>query len=134
MKQYARVLLDKAAENQTVSADCLARDQCNAAANRLYYACYQAMLGCLHHFKGFRAPSSNEHGMVMAEFDREFVQVQKLIDEKTFRKIAELKNRRLQADYKPTHVLAEELWPLAEILTPAILLMIQHTESAAEAT
>lgn len=134
MKQYARVLLDKALENKSVSADCLANHHCNAAANRLYYACYQAMLGCLHHFTGFRAPSTNEHATVMAEFDKQFVQSTQLIDQTTFRKIAELKNRRLQADYKPTHVSAEELWPLAKILTPAILLMIRHAESKAEPT
>ena len=129
VKLYARTLLDKASENSAVAMHCLSTGQFNAAANRLYYGLYQAMLGCLHHQTGFRAPSSNEHGVVLNEFDRVFVKTTSLLDEATFRKSFELKNKRNTADYKPTHISGPEIAPLAAIIAPAIATIVRYAEA-----
>ncbi len=120
MKSYAAQFLAKARENLAAANDSLARGQVNAATNRLYYAMYQAMLGCLHHVTGFRAPATNEHRVVLDTFHAAFVASGNVIDEATFRRVAELKNKRIQADYKPTSVTTAEIVPLFAAMVPAI--------------
>lgn len=132
MKSYAVQFLIKARENLAVAKDSLARGQVNAAANRLYYAAHQAMLGCLHHITGFRAPATNEHRVVLDSFHAEFVVQGTVVDEATFRRVAELKNKRIQADCKPTSVTPAEMMPLFSALAPAIEAIVDFAERREE--
>lgn len=76
----------------------------NAATSRMYYAAYQAMLGVLHQLDGgFRAPAAEPHRVVLARFDAVSTQTG-LCDRALVASVAQMKNERNRADYKPTHV------------------------------
>ncbi len=55
-----------------------------------------------------------------------------VINEATFRRVAELKNKRIQGDYKPTSVTHAEIVPLFAAMVPAIDAIVDFAKAREE--
>jgi len=96
-------MLHKSAQNLNVGKECLENGQYDAAASRIYYAVFQAVLNWARAKKGFGERRDGVHGAIA-----------RLMNEGTSSyqyHIAFLKARRLRekADYDPDPVTMEEL-------------------------
>lgn len=115
---YRRAFSRKADENLATAEIAFASGHFNAAASRVYYAVYHALIAVLHERTGFRAPSKNSHVKVLKEALSLLGIEGAPVDQAFLQRVATMKNQRLKADYKPTlveHSVVEQLLETARL-------------------
>jgi uncharacterized protein (UPF0332 family) len=128
---YASSFLDKARENLAVAGTALRGGHVNAATSRAYYAAYQAMICALNHGTSFRAPAEGSHKEVLKKFD-ELAADRGFCGRGEVGAVAQLKNERNRADYKPTHVdpdVASDLLGKAHLLVERVEEYVSSTST-----
>jgi uncharacterized protein (UPF0332 family) len=100
----AEAFLRKARESLDSAEADLAAGRFNSAANRAYYAAFQAAISALLEH-GIRRPGRSwEHRFVMSEFSGKLVSRRKIVSAKLGGKLELLMTTRLVGDYSPESV------------------------------
>ena len=101
---YMQAFSRKANENLATAEDAFGAGRPNAAASRLYYAVYQALVALLHQQTGFRAPANRSHKVVLSMAQTLLTYDGSPVDRALLQRVANMRNQRVKADYKPTDV------------------------------
>jgi uncharacterized protein (UPF0332 family) len=101
---YMQAFSRKADENLATAEDAFHAGRSNAAASRLYYAVYQALVAILHQHNGFRAPANRSHTIVLNKAQTLLMYDGSPVDRALLQRVANMRNQRVKADYKPTDV------------------------------
>lgn len=76
----------------------------NSAANRAYYACFQAVVAALIHAEIRPSGSSWQHSFVISQVSGKLIKRRKLLSGSLYGHLQAALDARLEADYQPTDV------------------------------
>jgi uncharacterized protein (UPF0332 family) len=96
--------LRKARESVASARADLRAKRRNSAANRAYYAAFQAAVAALIHWRARTSDSKFEHRFVSGEFSNRLIKRRKVIDRRFARTLSDLFAIRLVGDYRATDV------------------------------
>ena len=105
VRQSAEPFLAKANESLAGADRELAARAYNNAANRAYYACFQAAVALLIELQQYGSPGErHNHAEVWAKLNTKAIRQRKLLQSDFASRIQELVGSRQDADYGETHV------------------------------
>lgn len=96
------VFLSKAKSNLILAKYCVENGFYDAAANRAYYAAFQAAIAALAG-QGIKS-EDNDHKWVQATFSRELIKRQKIYPQRLKSFLSDMLGVRNEADYSIAHV------------------------------